>query len=160
MQLGILRVQFFFFLNKYGNQAPMSNMIPYLELANYTTKSNRVQDLSELDTAEFAILGTWLAELQFWDFYPLICNFWTFSHWSGFFPTDLKFMNFVYIDLIFFPALLMWQVMWHCWYCKMTWHCWRGQLTWHCWRATAWHVAREVGRLDPRVFLNFWRVRA
>ena len=48
----------------------MSNMIPYLELANYTTKSNIAQDLSELDTAEFATLGTWLAELQFLRFLP------------------------------------------------------------------------------------------
>ena len=41
-----------FVLNKYGDQAPMSNMIPYLELANCTTKNNRVQNLSELEMGE------------------------------------------------------------------------------------------------------------
>ena len=56
-------------------RAHMNNMIPYLELANCTTKNNRVHNLSKLDTTESAILEIWLADLQFLNFYPLICYF-------------------------------------------------------------------------------------
>ena len=48
----------FFFGNKYGDQTLVNNMIPYLELTNYTTKNNRVQNLFEFETIESIISKT------------------------------------------------------------------------------------------------------